>query len=167
MTTGKDLKGKPIYLITDGRKLGEIKDLYLDAGASRIVALFLGKEGVFSRKTLVMPRDQIQVLGFDAWLADGAAAVVDIEDLEGSVDYLRVSDVRGRDIETDGGTAIGTVGDVKLDDDGGVIGFTLGKVQIQGKLAKSKLIAVGAVTTLGNKNSAMIVDLQAAEQAAQ
>ncbi len=167
MATSKDLKGKPIYLITDGRKLGEIKDLYLDAEASRIVALFLGKEGVFSRKTLAVPRDQIQVLGIDAWLAGGETAVVDLEDIGGSTDYLRVSDLRGREIETDGGTRIGTVGDVQLKDDGTVVGFALGKVQIQGKLAEGKLIVLKAVTTLGNKNQPMIVDLQVAEQAAQ
>jgi sporulation protein YlmC with PRC-barrel domain len=42
MHTSKQHQNKPLISITDGKKLGEIKDLYLDGALKRVVAVFLG-----------------------------------------------------------------------------------------------------------------------------
>ena len=142
------------------------KDLYLDAEMRRLTATFLGKEGVFTRKTLVVLQDQIRVMGVDAWLAAGSAEVIALEELDSGAPYQLAGDVRGREMETARQTKIGTVGDVVLDDDGFVLGFALGKVHIQGPVASRGLVARSAVVSLGDDRTPMVVDLEAAEAAA-
>jgi sporulation protein YlmC with PRC-barrel domain len=44
MRLGKSLIGNPVFGITDGRKLGQVKDLYLDDDLTSVVGLFLGRE---------------------------------------------------------------------------------------------------------------------------
>ena len=62
MITSKDHSGKPLISITDGKKLGEVKDLYLDQDMRQVAAVFLGKEGLISRKALVIPRSAVGTL---------------------------------------------------------------------------------------------------------
>ena len=50
MRLGKELIGKPIYSLTDGRHLGNVKDLYLDLDVVTLNGIFLGHEGLFNRK---------------------------------------------------------------------------------------------------------------------
>ncbi len=166
MPTAKDLNKKPIYSVTDGTKLGEIKDLYLDADTTAITAVLVGKEGVFTKTMKVIRRSDVRTIGVDCWLAHGEAEVMDLKDVDGADDFQLVSDLRKREMETTGGTKIGTVGDVAFDDDDSVVGFTLAKVHIQGPVATAKQVALTAVTSFGDKRTAMIVDLQAAETAA-
>lgn len=76
MITSKEHSNKPIISIADGKKLGEIKDLYLDQEMRQVAAVFLGKEGLITRKTLVIARSAVQVYGIDVWLVSGSEAVV-------------------------------------------------------------------------------------------
>jgi len=166
MPTVKDLLRKPIYSVADGRLLGEIKDVYLDAGATTLVAVLVGKEGVFSRRPLVLPRSSIRTIGEDCWLAHGDAEVLGLDEIDGHEDFLLVGDLRKRELETTGSTKIGTVGDVMFDDEDGVRGFTLARVHVQGPIAEAMLVALEAVTSFGDRKTPMIVDLQKAEAAA-
>ena len=166
MPNVKDLLRKPIYSVTDGRKLGEIKDVYLDAGAASLVAILVGKEGVFARKSLVLPRTAIRTIGVDCWLAHGEAEVIGLDELDGYEDFLLVGDLRKRELETTGQTKIGSVGDVVLDEDDGVRGFALARVHVQGPIAEAKMVALEAVNSFGDKKTPMLVDMQKAEEAA-
>jgi sporulation protein YlmC with PRC-barrel domain len=74
-----------------------------------------------------------------------------------------VDNIRGREIQTDGGTRLGVVEDVILDLDLQVLGLQLGKVYVQGPLAQKKAIVRDAVLDPGGKDQAMIVDLVTAE----
>ena len=96
MITSKDHSGKPLISITDGKKLGELKDLYLDQEMRQVTAVFLGKEGLISRKTLVIPRSSIQVYGIDAWLVSGSDTVVQPEDVPESGTFTLVGDLDER-----------------------------------------------------------------------
>jgi uncharacterized protein YrrD len=166
MQLAKDLSKKPIYRISDGQQLGDIKDFYLDPGLTQMIAVFLGKEGVFSRKTLVLPLRDIQLRGIDCWLASAQAGAIDLKDWEGSDSFLLVEDLRGRAIHTAHQTPIGTVKDLLFDEHGRVVGLELGKVHVQGPLATTKRIPRTALLSLGDKKTPMVADLQAAEQAA-
>jgi len=166
MQLAKELNKKPIYRISDGAQLGEVKDFYLDPGLTQMIAVFLGKEGVFTRKTLVLPLRDIQLRGIDCWLASAQAAAIDLKDWEGSDSFLLVEDLRGRAIHTAHQTPIGTVKDLLFDEQGRVVGLELGKVHVQGPLATSKRIPRSALHSLGDKKTPMIADLQAAEAAA-
>ena len=166
MPTAKELTKKPIYSVADGTKLGEIKDVYLDAEATTITAVLVGTEGLFTKKMLVVRRSDVRTIGVDCWLVHGPTEVMDLKDVDGWEDFQLATDLRKREIETVGGTKIGTVGDVVFDDEDSVVGFALAKVLVQGPVADAKQIALSAVTAFGDKRSAMIVDLQAAETAA-
>ena len=163
MFTFKDVANKPLFSITDGKKLGEIKDFYLDQEMRQVAALFLGKKGLVNRKALTMPRSAVQVYGIDAWLTSGPDVVVEYEDLPDSGTFTLLSELRGREIQSEGGTKVGVVEDVLLDDQCNLLGFTLGEVFLQGPLAERKSIAREAITYLGTKNKPMTTVVEKAE----
>jgi uncharacterized protein YrrD len=166
MKTSKELSNKPVISITDGRRLGEIKDLYLDKDMRQVAAIFLGKEGLINQKALMIERGDVQVYGVDVWLVSSPDKVVKQDDVHGSAQFTLVGELRGREIQTEGGTKLGVVDDVILDDEAGLLGFTLGKVYAQGPLAERKTIAREAVTQLGSKKEPMTIVLEQAESMA-
>ncbi len=166
MFTSKEHLDKPLICITDGKKLGEIKDLYLDQDMRQMAAVFLGKEGLVNRKSLAIARSAVQLFGVDAWLVTASDVVMEQEDLPESGTFTLIDDLRGREVESEGGTKVGVVEDVVFDDRGAVLGFALGKVYMQGPLSERKAIARDAVTNLGTKNKPMIAGLEEAESLA-
>ena len=77
MFTGKHHIGKPIISVSDGRRLGTLKDLYLDLEFTKVVGLSLGSEGLFSRKELCIERSNVLVFGVDAILVRQDDVIVD------------------------------------------------------------------------------------------
>ena len=159
----KDLLDKPLISITDGKKVGEIKDLYLDQDMRETAAVYLGREGLVNRKTLAIPRSAVTLCGIDAWLVSGPDIVVEHEDLPESGTFILVDGLRGREIESEGGTKVGVIEDVILDDQCRVPGFALGKVYMQGPLSERKAIAREAITNLGTSKKPMTTVLEKAE----
>jgi sporulation protein YlmC with PRC-barrel domain len=163
MFTSKEHLNKPLISTTDGRKLGEIKDLYLDQDMRQVSAVFLGKQGLISRKTLMIARSAVQVLGVDVWLVSGSDTVVGPEDIAESGTFILVGELHGRELQTEGGTKIGVIDHVLLDHEGRVLGFGLGKVYSQGPLAERKMIARDAILNLGASKEPMTINLAQAE----
>lgn len=163
MPTGKQAQNKPLIRLTDGKKIGEVKDLYLDEKLTKIAAVFLGTEGLINRKSLAVAREAIQLMGVDVWLVKTADAATAPENIPDSATFVLLSDLRGREIVSEGGTHIGSVEDVIFDSDGDVLGFALGKIQVKGTLAERKAIARSAISTIGGKTAAMTVNMTQAE----
>ncbi|HSL44415.1 MAG TPA: PRC-barrel domain-containing protein [Anaerolineales bacterium] len=163
MITSKDHSNKPLISITDGKKLGEVKGLFLDGEMRQVTAVFLGKEGIINRKVLAIARSAVQVYGIDAWLVSGSDKVMTLENIPDSATFTLANDLRGREVQTEGGTKLGTIEDVVLDSEMRVLGFALGKVYAQGPLAERKAIAREAITDLGNKDKPMTAILGQAE----
>lgn len=163
MITSKQLSSKPVITISDGKRLGEVKDLYLDADVRRAMGIYLGTEGLIKRKELIIPREAIQVSGVDVWLVSDNEAVTSKDQVPDSAGFTLVGNLKGREIQTDGGTKLGTVEDVLLDNNLNVLGFSLGKVYAQGPIAERKTIARDAITSLGSKDEQMVADLAQAE----
>lgn len=163
MITGKDLTNKWLVTLTDGQRIGEIKDIYLDASATQVMAVLMGKEGVLNRKAIVLERSCIQVFGIDVWLVAASGRVTHLEDLDGSDSFVLLSDVRGREIQTDRGAKIGVIGDVVFDRSARVLGFTLSRVYASGPLQDKKSIVRAAVVALGGKDLPVIADQAKAE----
>ena len=163
MLTGKSHLNKQLISITDGKILGDVKDLYLDREMHNVAAIFLGKEGLLKRKALMLPRSAIHIFGVDVWLVSGSDKVAGPDEIADADTFVLLSDLRGRDVDTEGGTKIGVIDDVVLDAEARVLGFVLGKVHVQGPLAERKTIAREAVTKLGSKDAAMQVQLAQAE----
>jgi sporulation protein YlmC with PRC-barrel domain len=163
MTATKEFQGKLLIGVTDGKKLGEVKDVYLDNTATKIIAAYLGKEGIINRRSLLLDISKVQLFGLDAWLINGSDTVQDKAEVTDSANFLLADDVRGREIQTDGGTKIGTVSDVIVDSSLKVIGFALGKVAVEGPIAARRAIARTAISELGGAERPMITVLTQAE----
>ena len=166
MITSREYSNKPIISITDGKKLGEIKDLYLDQDMRQVAAVFLGKEGLISRKALVIARSAVQVYGIDVWLVSGSDTVTQPESMPESGTFILVSDLRGRELQTEGGTKVASIDHVILDNEARVLGFGLGKVYSQGPLAERRAIARDAILNLGTAKEPMTINLAQAESLA-
>jgi sporulation protein YlmC with PRC-barrel domain len=163
MTTSKKHSNKPIISITDGKKLGEIKDLYLDHNMNQVTGVHLGTEGLIKRKVQAIPISAVQLYGIDVWLASDSNIVETIEEIPDATTFVLASDLRGREIQTEGGTKVAVVEDVLLSDEMQVLGVTLGKVYAEGPLAERKSIAREAITDLGSEDESMKVILAKAE----
>lgn len=163
MPTVRDHVNKPVISTLDGKKLGKIRDLYLDSRITRVAAVYLGGSGVLGRKKLMIERDKVRMCGMDAWLVDRADVVVDSGHIIGSRDFVPARQLRRRKILSEGGTEIAAVEDVILDNECNVMGFSLANYPASGPLAQRKAIALGAFTSFGSRKSPMITTLAKAE----
>jgi uncharacterized protein YrrD len=166
MRSAKELIGKPIYSVTDGRLLGTVKDLYVDSDMRHVTGLYVGSEGLFSRRARLIPGDQVSVLGIDAVLTLESDVIKDDTAFVPSQEWLRRDSVQGRTMNTAGGTKVGTVGDLMIDDDRKVVAFSLARVNVEGPIARNRIIARTAVTDAGGFDGTIVVDLSEAEQPA-
>jgi uncharacterized protein YrrD len=163
MSTVKEQQNKWVVSITDGKKLGEVKDVYFDSEVTKVAAILVNIEGLFGRRFYGVARESIQVYGTDAWLVSGSDKVADLDQIPGSDAFVPVGDLRGRAIGSEGGTQIGVVEDILLDAETNVVGFTLSRVFAYGPLSERKTIARAAITSLGSKDSPMTTILAQAE----
>lgn len=163
MRLGKDLIGKPIYTISDGRHIGKAKDIYLDRNLYWMTGIHLGREGLLRRKDTLISRDSVVVFGIDAILIKDAEAVTDSKATDIS-DWMRLDEIIGREIDTPGGTKLAVIGDVILDTEGKITGFGLSKVTVDGPIAENRSIGRDVVIDNGNEDGVMTIDLVKAEQ---
>jgi len=164
MRLGNELIGRPIYSVTDGRYMGAVRDLYLDVEVGVLKGIYLGHEGVFKRRALLIPRHSIAVLGLDCVLVSGPEVVSKSNDYPEVETWLRREKLQGREISTPGGTKVGTVGDILLDDAAKIAGYSLAKVHVVGPIAQNRLILKEAVVDPGGLEGTMTIDLAKAEQ---
>ncbi len=168
MTPVATLNGRLLISTTDGTNLGEVKGIYLDRNVERGLAVYLGKTGIISRKEQLIDLKHVRLFGIDAWLVEGSTVTVTREEFTASAtlgeDMILAESLSGREIRTDGGTRIGTIEDVIVDPKFKVLGFSFGKIFVQGPLAQTMMIARAAVTNLGDKNTPMIASLEQAEK---
>lgn len=163
MNTSKGHSNKPLISITDGKKLGEVKGLYLDPDMRLVTGVYVGSEGIINRKELAIPRSAVQVFGIDVWLVSGSDAVVPLTDIPDSASFTLASSLRGLEVQTEGGTMLGVVEDVILDAQAQVLGFSLGKVYAKGPLSEKKAIVREAIIDLGGEEKPMTAILAQAE----
>jgi len=105
----------------------------------------------------------VQVYGVDAWLVSGSDTVLGPENIPESGTFTLVGDLRGREIQTEGGTKIGVIDHVILDNEARVLGFGLGKVYAQGPLATRMAVSRESIVNLGNTKEPMTTNLAQAE----
>ncbi len=163
MIIGKQHRNKPLISLTDGKHLGEVKDYFLDAQLTRLAAVFTGKEGLLSRKTFAVARGSIKVLGIDVWLVGGPDVVVNFDTIPDHEDLLKFDEIKGREINTEGGSKIAVVDDVLFDEEGKVLGFALSKVLVPGPLSERKAIHRDAITSCGGEKIPMVAVMSQAE----
>ena len=163
MFSGKYFIGKQVISISDGRKVGTLKDLYVDLDVRTVEGIFLGSEGLFSRKELCIAKGDVSVYGVDAILVRQSYVVMDGTPACEAAKWVRRDRLQGKQITTAGGTKVGTVDDIIVDKDMHIVGFRLGRVSVEGPIAENRAIAREAVTDVGGED-AMVIDLSIAER---
>lgn len=163
MRLGKDLVGKTIISITDGRSLGEVKDIYLDSQLTTITGIYLGSEGLLKRKHFLIARKSVVVFGIDAILVEKTDVTLEEEDRPEAAAWVRLSKLRGRDVDTPGGTKVASIGDVILGEQGDITGFALSRVYVEGPIAQNGRIPRSALIDTGGEDQVMTIDLTKAE----
>ncbi len=164
MRPGKDLIGKPVYSMKDGRLLGSVKDLFVDLDLNVVSGIFLGSEGLFSRKITAIMRENIVIFGIDSVLVTGSDVVTDSAENSILEISLRREEVQGRGVDTPGGTKVGNIGDVLLDENAKIVGYWLSKVRVAGPIADHRQVMNDAVIDTGDKDGTMTIDLGKAER---
>ena len=164
MRYSKEFVGKPVYSLDEGRHLGTVRDLYVDRALAWLAGVHLGREGLLSRKSLLIPRESIAVFGIDAVLAQRSDALTDSRQAPETAQWMRLEELTGRHVDTPAGTRVGTVGDVLLDDEARIIGFSLARVQLEGPIAEHPVVPREALLDTGAEDGTMTIDLAVAEK---
>lgn len=164
MHYSKEFIGKPVYSLDEGRQLGTVRDVYVDRALVWLAGIHLGREGLLSRKSLLIPREAISVFGVDAVLAKRTDVVTDNKQHPESEQWLRLDNLGGRHVDTPAGTRVGTIGDVMLDEEARIVGFSLSRVHVAGPIAEHPVIPRDALIDTGNEDGIMTVDLALAEK---
>lgn len=159
MRLGKDLENKPIVSVADGRILGRAKDVYVDRDLRRMAGLYVGSEGVIRRKSLVIPSEQVVLLGIDVILVKDADVVTTEKALDKTGEWYRLDQLEGREVRTPGGTKLGMIGDIILDEYGAVSAVALSKVYVSGPLAQKAMIPRDVIVDVFQSSDAIQVDL--------
>jgi sporulation protein YlmC with PRC-barrel domain len=165
MRLASELINKPVITVKEGQEIGKVQDFYLDQRLTQLVAIYLDSGGFLSSEENVISWSDVVTVGQDAILVKDAAGVTDVAGAEGIITYIRRAEIGGRQITTPGGTKIGRVGDVVLDDDAHIIGLSLTNIQVSGPIAASKAINRTAIVDFGHENGVMTADLAEAEKA--
>ncbi|HZD10957.1 MAG TPA: PRC-barrel domain-containing protein [Candidatus Binatia bacterium] len=167
MRYSKDLIGKSVVSVDEGRHIGTVRDVYLDQSLEWLAGVHLGKEGLISRRSLLIPREAITVFGVDVVLARSADVVTDDKKLPASETWLRLDKLQGREVDTTGGTKVGVIGDAILDEEARIIAFSLSRVYVEGPVAESRTIYQAAIVDNGQQDGTMTVDLTVVERQSQ
>ena len=86
------------------------------------------------------------------------------DNVDGADTWLRLSELQGRAVDTPGGTKVGQIGDVVLDEEARVTGFRLSKVYVAGTIAEDPYIPRSAMLDTGGADGVMSIDLPKAER---
>ncbi len=164
MRNGKELIGRPIYGITDGRQVGSVKDLFVDLDLKLLKGVYLGREGLINRKVRFVARENIAVFGIDAVMTTQSDVIDDNSQVPEVDVWLRRDELQGREVETSGGTKVGTVGDLLFDELAQVAGVSLSRVHVAGPIAEKKMVLRSAIIETGGREGVLIVDLSMAEK---
>lgn len=159
MRLSKDLEGKPLVSVSDGRIIGRAKDIFVDKDFNRLAGLFLGSEGVIRRKTMVIRRDDVVLFGVDVVLVKNSEVITNDKDFPQAQEWIRRKDVNGRELRTPGGTKLGTFGDFVLDESGNINALALSRVAVDGPLAAEGTVPRAAIVEAEAEDGAITVDL--------
>ena len=165
MRLGKSLIGNPVFGIRDGRKLGQVKDLYLDDDLTAVVGLYLGREGLLRPTPLFIERADVALFGMDVVLTEEGGTVYEGDQAPEPPGWIRLAELEGRQVDTPGGTRIGKVGDVALDEEARITGFSLTSLSVKGPVAEAEGVSRSAVVDVGVVDGVMTIELARAEQA--
>lgn len=164
MQTAQETIGKPIISMDNGADVGKVRDLYFDPNVERLVGISLGGGGIFGARSRLIDLDQVAALGEDVVLIQGADSVQKKNETTHSDAWVSYSKLHYRFLQTAGGTPIGDLEDVTLNEDGCVLNFRLGFVHVSGPIRQSRSVPRAARLDVGNDSGKMRVRLAEVEE---
>lgn len=163
MFLGKNVIGNLVVDVENGDVLGRVNDLYVDPGLHLVEGLYLGAEGLFAGRVRLIAREAIKVIAQDVVLVHDGDALQTLETTPEAADWLRRDDLQGRRVNTPGGTRVGVIDDVILDDKARILGFALGRTFTKGPIERRRVLPRTAVLDPGDEDDLMTIDLARAE----
>lgn len=170
MQSGDNLIDRSVISLSEGAVLGVIREFYLDQALDLISGIQIGgSEGFLSlgseRGTSVIGRNSIAVFGIDAILLTEEAESLGMDSsLPGTENWVPRNVLKGRHVNTPGGTRVGIIGDIIFNEEGRILGFKLQQTLVRGPIETAQVIAREVVINLGHEDGIMTIDLTRAEQ---
>lgn len=152
-----DMQGFQIISTTNGKIIGQVKDLLIDMKDLKIAAAVTSKGGLFDSKIEAIQRKDILVWGEDVILVSVSDVINDQDNILGFKEWESAADqIKGKDVINTAGDKIAELNDVVIDSSGQIVGYDLSKVFIEGPVEESKRIQVNTTQALGA--DALIID---------
>lgn len=161
----QELINKPIISIKEGKQLGKAQDFFVDQALTNLTAIYLGSESLFDRNEMLIKWSDVVTLGEDKILVEDADCVLEVPKVLDPENYVRRNDMSGWQVDTPGGTNIGIIGDIIIDGEGRIVGFSLPQTFVSGPIADNKAVSRSAVLDIGGKDGILTADLADAENA--
>ncbi|MGB0385666.1 MAG: PRC-barrel domain-containing protein [Ardenticatenaceae bacterium] len=162
MRSATSLTGKRIISVDNGTNLGTVKDVYFDTDVNSVIGLFLGNQGLWTRKANLIPRSAVTLFGKDAILVSQSDVVTD--NTQTDSEWIRRDRLPGRLITSAGGTKVATISDTLIDGEGAVKGFMLAMIFVDSPATAGRFISRDVVLDVGSATSPMKIDLAKAEE---
>ena len=170
MQSGDNLIDRSVISLSEGAVLGVIREFYLDQALEFVAGIQIGgSEGFLGlgseRGTSLIGRNSIAVFGIDAiLLAEEADTLRTESSLPGTENWVQRNALKGRNVNTPGGTRVGIIGDIIFNEEGRILGFKLQQTLVRGPIEAAQAIAREVVINLGHEDGIMTIDLAGAEQ---
>jgi uncharacterized protein YrrD len=171
MRLARELINLPVISIVGGQELGKVKDLYVDDTLNGVTAISLGSEGLLSRTESLIRQADVITLGQDAILVRNTDSVLEENETpelgEWKQRWKRRNDLQGTEMSTPGGTKIGRLGDIILDEEANIAGFSLSQTFVSGPVADNRAVSRSAMVepTDDQAEGTMTIELAEAERA--
>jgi uncharacterized protein YrrD len=167
MLVAEKFLNKQIISLDEGRILGVVKDFYVSQNLETVTGLYLGSEGLLSRKPKIIKQNGIYLYGVDVLFVTDSQVLLEgdkLDTVEGLDQWLRRDDLRGRNIQSPTGAEVGKINEVFFDETGQILGFGLQKIKIEGPIAENRAIRREVIINPGDNDNPMTIDLIKAEQ---
>jgi len=109
-----DLKGRAVVTLSDAAKVGQVDDVLFDATYRRVLG-FRVKRGAFGHAD-ALPRESVTAVGADALTVASPDAINDEHRFADLAGAASLGQVHGTKVVTEGGTLVGTIAEVDIDD---------------------------------------------------
>lgn len=125
-----ELIGMPIVTLEGATTVGEVKDVLVDPGRSRIIGFTVRGHGLLSSPLIgILPGESVHAIGRDALMIAAESSIV--RERAGMAGTLAdQQEVVGKEVVTRGGASLGTINDVVLEIEGGsaqVVGYEISR----------------------------------------
>ncbi len=115
-----DVRNQPVVSVADAEKLGTVEDIVLDPSSGKVLGLRVRRAGLFTKGEAVL-LDDVLSIGLDAVTLQDASRMNDEKKFREFDDSTTGSKVIGARMMTEHGHEVGTVSDLDVDFEHGVV----------------------------------------------